>query len=162
MTTLWSFDFGKVTGMAWGFYGPNTPYSLIKTYHIRDGIDGFLEHFSLSSQVPMYGDVVVAEKFTASPGNDFLANLDGVPIEGALAHAIYPERVHWQTRNQKQKAGMYDTILKEHGLWQSADDVEWTDGRDANDSIIHALEYLRTLPHLPTLRKYFSDDYNAV
>jgi hypothetical protein len=162
VSSIWTFDFGKVTGVTHGWYGPTKPYELVCNWHVRGGLQGFMEWMELNGMfiTPRFpGDVVVAEKFTQSPGNDFLANIDGIPIEGALAMAIYPNPVVWQTRNQKQKAGMYDAILKEHGLWVTGDDVEWGDGRDANDCIIHALEYLRTTAkHLPTLRKYFKED----
>lgn len=160
MTSLWSFDFGKVTGIALGIYGPSKPYELVQTWHVRGGLHGFMEWLSQDWTPPMIGDEVVYEKFTQSPGNDFLANIDGIPIEGALEFYCFQRYIiaHAQTRNQKQKAGMYDSILKENGLWQSADDVEWTDGRDANDCIIHALEYLKNMPHLPTLREYFKED----
>lgn len=154
MTNLWSFDFGETTGAALGFYGPNVPYQLLGVWEIPDGLDGFIYWWrGLDTVVSTY-DKVVAERFALNPGemNLFIPDLVGVPIEGALA-VLSPVPVVWQLRGIK--ANVPDWILKDHGLWQIGTTVNHTDGRDANDAVIHALAYLHAIEHLPTLQKYF-------
>lgn len=154
MSSLWSFDFGETTGAALGFFGPNVAYDLRAAWEIPGGLDGFIDWWrSFDISVSTY-DTVVAEKVALNPGeiNLFVPDLTGVPIEGALA-VLSPVPVVWQLRGIK--SNVPDWILQEHELWQTGSELNHTDGRDANDAIIHALAYLHAMEHLPTLQKYF-------
>lgn len=163
MTNIWSFDFGEANGIARGFYGPNNAYRVEDYLVVAGGIDGFIEWWQNLETPPSIMDVVVAERYEPTPGesNLFTAKLEGVRQEGALA-ALYDGTIVWQGRSAKQKDGMYDAILKANGLWVENKDVMWEDSRDVNDAIIHAVEHLRRIGHIPTLRAYFPDDHNAV
>jgi hypothetical protein len=154
---IWGFDFGEVTGVSAGTYSDDLPYGVLGTWHVQNGCQGFIDWWRGNELADAMepNDKVIAERFVLG-NNTFKADLSGVPTEGALM-ALSPAPIIWQTRDRKQKAGMYDRILKQHSLWVEADDVNWTDGRDANDAIIHSLEYLRATNHMPTLRKYFKD-----
>lgn len=154
MTNLWSFDFGETTGIALGAYGPNKPYEFLTAWEVHYGLEGFIDWWrGLDIPVSTF-DAVVAEKFVLNPGeiNLSVPDLTGVPIEGALA-ALSPVPVVWQLRGIK--TNVPDWILQDHGLWQTGLTVNHTDGRDANDAIIHALAYLHAIEHLPTLQEYF-------
>lgn len=98
-------------------------------------------------------DVVVVEEFILRD-NNFRANLTGVRVEGMIE--VTYQRTPIVYRPPSKKAQVPDEILKAHGLWNTGSDVDWTDGRDANDAVIHLLGYVAfDLKHVPTLRKYF-------
>lgn len=155
MTTLYAFDPGKVTGFAQGYYSDKTPYRFDwgRVFDFESLSEMFWNSDLLDSNM-----TVVVEKFELNSGNEFIADLEGVQVEGMLRHR-WPDyagnQIQWQTRDQKGKAGVMDEILKNHGLWQTGKDVDWEDGRDVNDAIIHSLVWLRNRNHRPTLEKYF-------
>lgn len=156
MTTILSVDPGLITGLSWGYYDDKTPYELtnvaaLEFDRLSDDIWGGFE----------WGDVLVIERFIPQSGGNFTLKEDdlvGVQVMGMLRHAHTANEVYWRTRGQKVIAGSLkesDQILKDHGLWQKGKDVDWTDGRDCNDSILHALGFLKDRDHEPTLREYF-------
>ncbi len=106
--------------------------------------------------------VKVVERFVPQSGAEYTLkeeDLAGVEVIGMLRHALNdPQHIVWRTRGQKSIAGSpekSDQLLKDHGLWQVGMMADWNDGRDVNDSILHALGYLKDTNHMPTLRKYF-------
>lgn len=162
LTVLHSFDPGYATGYAVGVYETNRAYSLVEKCVIPGGLDGFLEWSDAGNFIdysnPRTTQRYVIEKFVPMAGGE-TPDLDGVPIEGAIAAMIADRsQITWQLRSDKGKKGVMDAILKRHELWFTGGDVGWDDGRDVNDAIIHALVNLRNLNHLPTLRKYFRNE----
>lgn len=156
MTLLWSFDPGQATGWAVGSYGPNTPYKRINAGIIPGAAQGLKDWWGQGSGSKLIaGDTVVSESFTLNSGNEFVADTTPREVEGALI-VLWDGDINWQSR--AAKAGVPDDLLKAHNLWLTGKDVDWEDGRDANDATIHALEYLRRKRHLPTLRHYFRED----
>jgi hypothetical protein len=161
MTLIYSFDFGQTTGVAKGYYSNSEAYELDDAWEVPSGIDGFLDWWDSRNIYNRYHKelpIIVAEKFILNPGNQFAADLTGVPIEGALT-ALWRKEIHWQAPSAK--AGIPDALLRSRGLWQTGDDLGHTDGRDANDAIIHSLEFLRRSSHVPTLKKYFPPTKNV-
>lgn len=156
MTLIWGFDFGQATGVSLGEFTPATPYRLIDAWQVEDGTDGFIDWWGRYMETRP-DDVIVAERFVLNPGNEFVADLEGLRAEGALQALCARLRlqINWQERGYK--TGVKDAVLVAHGLWQDILD-DHTDGRDANDAIIHSLAYLKTRRHMPTLRKYFKED----
>lgn len=155
MTFLWGFDFGETTGISLATYTDTEAYALRACWEVHNGLDGFVEWYEQFGGIGR-ADKVVAEKFVARSGQDFVPDLVGVPLEGALA-ALWRGEINWQTPDRKGKAGLLDSILRAHGLWQEPP-VDHEDSRDANDAIIHSLVYLRDSNHFPTLRKYFRNE----
>lgn len=152
MTKILSIDPGGITGWAIGHYDDETPYTLdqvgvLSFKNLGDELDwGRWEQIN-------YTHVVVVEKFVLSQGNDFTANLDGKEVEGLLRYFL-DDQIVWRLRGTKSQVP--DDVLKKHGLWQTGKMVNWTDGRDVNDAIIHAIGHVAfTEKHLPTLQKYF-------
>jgi hypothetical protein len=150
-----SFDPGAITGWAIGNYDDETPFTLDEAGVITfDALGEELDWGKWSSFHQF--DVVVVERFVLSKGNPFTADLSGLWVEGLLKYFCNKEIV-WRLRGTKSQVP--DEVLKEHGLWQTGSMVGWTDGRDANDAIIHAIGHLAfTEQHVPTLRKYFPND----
>jgi hypothetical protein len=153
MTFLLTFDPGKSTGIALGEYSDTEPYTLLQVWQTQNGLTGVLEWLG-----EYYGmaedDEVVSEKFVLRKHN-FLPDTEPLRIEGALT-VFYPETV-WQLPSEKHHTP--DSVLREHGLWQTGKKFNHADGRDANDAIIHALTFLKKKAHLPTLKKYWGGEY---
>lgn len=150
---LLSIDPGKATGIALGYYDRRTPYYLNKAWIVHDGVDGFID-FMLSNSNFSKADERVCERFVLRD-NGWVADLEAKAIEGAAKALMYGFPIHFQDRNAKVLVP--DDVLKEHGLWQTGKMVKHTDGRDANDAIIHALGWLARRSHMPTLEYYFGD-----
>jgi len=150
MTFLLTFDPGKSTGIALGEYSDSDPYKLVKVWQTQNGLHGVLEW--LGEHYGMYDERAVSESFILRK-TPFMPDVEPLRIEGALM-VMYPEIV-WQQPSDKHHVP--DSILKEHGLWQTGKPLGHVDGRDANDAIIHALAFLKKNRHVPTLKKYWRD-----
>lgn len=150
-TYIKSFDPGKVTGYARGFITAEKPLEVVEFAELT-----YEEMLSAQWRVPYiydYDEYVVSERFTLRTNNEYAPDLDGVRVEGML-DLMFGGRVRYRERTTKEQVP--DSILKEHGLWKTGADVDWTDGRDVNDAIIHLLGFVAfQLKHKPTLRKYF-------
>ncbi len=149
MTSIIALDPGKITGVAVGMYTDTEPVQ-IRTARVITYAQLTQPYFweNLNSRY----DVIVSEKFILAD-NKFQADLTPVRIEGMM-DLMLPGKVAYRTRNLKSQVP--DDILKEHGLWAVGKDVDWEDGRDANDAVIHLLGHVAFgLKHVPTLRKYF-------
>lgn len=157
MTTVLAFDPGKITGWAQGTFTVSEPLNIqdagTMTY------DEFLEPDLRGRFGNIPVDTVVVEEFILRD-NEFVADLTGVRVEGILEF-IQRGKIVW--RPPSKKAQVPDEVLREHGLWQTGGNVNWEDGRDANDAIIHLLGHVAfDLRHGPTLRKYFKPNYGKV
>lgn len=162
MTYILSIDPGLITGLSVGHYSKSHGYELEKAW-TRDfrGLSDDL----WNNTIPYDNKTVkVIERFVPQSGAEYTLKEDdlaGVEIIGMLKHALaLPDQIIWRTRGQKSIAGSperSDQILKDHNLWQTGSMVDWHDGRDSNDSILHALGYLKDTNHIPTLREYFKD-----
>ena len=160
MSHILSIDPGLITGLSIGYYSNTEGYSLERAWtrsfqHLSDDL--------WNRDFPA-GVLTVIERFVPQSGAEYTLKEDdlaGVEVIGMLKHRLdHPEKIAWRTRNQKSIAGSpekSDQILKDHGLWQTGSMVDWHDGRDVNDSILHALGYLKDINHIPTLRNYFKN-----
>lgn len=152
MPYILSVDPGKVTGIAYGYYDQKKPYELHEVAAVPDGARGLHKWIEDCNYFNLI-DKVVAEVFkpdgTAGGRETVSPQCEGVLI----AHF---DEIVWQKRSDKTWGGMgakvVDERLKELGLWHTGKEVRWTDGRDVNDAIIHALQYLRSIKHMPTIR----------
>ncbi len=147
---IYAFDPGLATGMAIGSFSDTRPLTLedaaIFSYDQMLDLPTIME----STESP---DVVVSELFVLSSGNEFTAELTAKKVEGILEFT-FRDAVQYRTRDLKRQVS--DDLLRELGWWKTGTDVDWEDGRDANDAIIHMLGYVAfDLEHLPTLREYF-------
>lgn len=156
MTYLISIDPGRATGIALGWFSEKAPYSLEEVWVTHDGPEGVADWWEMyrkrTSKYVRHSHRVV-EDFT----NDFsFADLDSVEVIGYLKGIRF--RIDdYQSPSSKRHCP--DQILKENGLWVTGSMVDHTDGRDANDAIIHGITNLVLRQHRPTLAKYFPDEY---
>lgn len=151
--TIIAFDPGKVTGIATGEFSDTEP--LVITGATIVPYDVLVEGFEIMSENDY--DYVVSEVFEVREGQSFKPNLLGVRVEGML-DLINDRNVVW--RSPALKSQVPDKILQDSGEWRTGRDVDWEDGRDANDAIIHLIGFVAfELRHVPTLRKYFKPKF---
>lgn len=146
---LIALDPGYATGVAEGFLRDDEPLVLHDAGVIvyEDWPEGWL---FLTEHRP---DKLIVEKFTLRD-NDFKADLTPVKIEGTIDLGFTEDELIWRDPSTKEQVP--DELLKEIGWWKTGADVDWEDGRDANDAIIHLLGYVAfDLKHKPTLKEYF-------
>lgn len=154
MPFLVTVDPGESTGVALGSFGDDKPYTLIETWQPRGGAEGFRDFIEENGFNFGHADhVKVAELFVlrSAEKDGRVPNIEPKKIEGLML------AWHWDVIYQHRwmKANVKDQVLKDHGLWQTGKRFDHPDGRDANDAIVHALAYLKSKRHLPTLRKYW-------
>lgn len=147
-----SIDPGGSTGIALGTFSETEPYALVETWQPRGGAVGFLE-WAVDTDWFAPLDVIVAEQFIlrSAEKDNRVPNVEPIRIEGVMLALRWD--VQYQSRTMKSM--VKDQVLKDHGLWQTGKKFGHTDGRDANDAIIHALAHLKNKRHLPSLRKYW-------
>ena len=149
MKTIVAFDPGKITGIATGEFSETEPLRITAVSVVP--YDDLVREFS---ELELFGfSYVISEVFESRDGQGFAPNLIGVRVEGIL-DLMYDQNIEW--RSPSKKAQVPDKILKDSGDWVTGADVDWEDGRDANDAIIHLIGFVAfDLKHKPTLRKYF-------
>jgi len=152
MADIIAFDPGYATGIASGIFDDDSPLELTGVVVIPYE-DWWYAFKTLSSG---RADHVVAEQFELNSGNEFTADLTGVKVEGTL-DLLYGSDLVYRPRSSKVQVP--DELLRKIGWWQTGKDVSWSDGRDANDAIIHMLGHVAFgLKHKPTLAAYFKND----
>lgn len=105
---------------------------------------------------------VVCEKFVplAAPRTFKTAELEPLRIEGGLVVLLDDTEIVWQrassmvlaggnTPAQRKKAS--DDVLRRMGLWSTGKEVGYKDANDVNSAQKHAIAYLRSIGHQPTL-----------
>jgi hypothetical protein len=154
MKTLLSIDPGVTTGWSRWQYGLEDPLERVDWGVIRNGVEGFVQWWG---RLPAgYVDIIVFEQFVL--GDDFVNDrtMQASKIEGALLMGVMPGfPLIFQRRVDKR--AVPDWVLKRHGLWLTGSQVGHEDGRDVNDSQIHALAWGKR-HHLPSLERYFGAD----
>lgn len=162
MKYLIALDPGKVTGYVYCRYSDDLPLERIDARIVQGGYHGFIRFWD--QMPPVVDDTVVCESFILR-SQAFVPPLEAVEIIGALKYDAYldeyEDRLIFQSRGAKHFSAKKDTkvadnLLKAHGLWLTGKPLGHTDGRDANDAMIHALAYMRNIGHQPTIDKYFS------
>jgi hypothetical protein len=154
--TIVAYDPGLVTGVAEGVFSETEPLRILGGAALS--YDEIIEGFGHMLAVNF--DHKISEKFVARTDNQFVPDLTPARVEGILDLA-YERDIVWRSRTKKEQVP--DRILKEHGLWVTGKDVDWTDGRDVNDAIIHMIGYVAfDLRHVPTIREYFQPSYGKV
>ena len=143
-----AFDPGYATGMASGRIVDDGPLELLDAAIVPYEFwqPAWYELLGAADQI-----TPIAEKFTLRD-NEFRADLTAVRIEGTLE--LLWDHINW--RDPSTKTQVPDEVLRDIEWWQTGSDVDWEDGRDANDAIIHLLGHVAfTMRHEPTLRAYF-------
>lgn len=149
----WAFDPGHITGFVAGKWNRESPLKVVEVAAVLE--DELLDF--LYSHAGVCPDDVIVEGFKLRTNNSFAADPVAKKVEGILTGALGSLTMRPPTKKEQ----VPDRVLKENGLWQTGKTVDWTDGRDVNDAIIHLLGFVAfDQRHLPTLRKYFRKEKN--
>lgn len=144
MSTLLALDPGKTTGASTWTYGIEQPLTLEWYGQIEDGIDGVINF--------LYGksfDVIVSESFVID-GRTPNPDITPLRIEGVLEYHCYLNEKQLRFQRNNFKKHVSDELLKHHALYVPG-------MPHANDSMRHALAYMKTSRHAATLNQYFRD-----
>lgn len=166
MTYLLSIDPGMSTGIVLGRYDREKPYERIDRWQVEGGLTGFIEFYDDFGSDYLHGGVVVVEKFVPLRSNRTFRvdELEPIRIEGAIQMVgISPV---WQraasmvlaggdTPAQRKRAS--DDVLRRMGLWSTGSQVGRKDANDVNSAQKHAIAYLKSIKHLPTLEALDND-----
>lgn len=148
-TRLISIDPGYATGVSYWLVPEDSFMERIDYELIVEGIDGFIQWWNY--YLPE-AHTLVFEQYV----DDGRASheLDAIMIQGLVAGTwdLRGFSEVWWNRNVK-KDNVGDKLLKQHGFWVTGSMVGWSDGRDVNDSMLHALDWGKT-HHRPT-QEYF-------
>lgn len=162
-------DPGRSTGVAIGRYTLTDPLEIIYTGIIPGGTVGFAEWLYNTHDIKTiveadcsYGfpdeydnldwHIDVACEVFKPRGGNFAPDSEALRIEGIMIDH-FGNIVNWHSPAEKSLVG--DDFLKKHDLWVTGKDVDHTDGRDANDALIHVFVYMMRQRHIPTLEAYW-------
>lgn len=155
-----------MSGIFWGEYDDDTPLTRTGYMQVPGALEGLLNEL-----YPNPGecwldefDAVVCEKFTPRPKEAQwkLEELEPIRIEGAIFLAS-GGRVHWQDpgrmvlasgKDQAARKRSGDDVLRRAGWWLTGRDVNYKDANDVNAAAKHALAYMRSIRHEPTIDAY--------
>lgn len=146
MRRLVAFDPGKTTGVSLWQYDSETPLTHVGHGQIEGGLDGFLEYFYPKGMFLPW-DVIVSESFVLD-GRTPNPDVTPLKIEGALESHAHRTGALLRLQRNNFKAHVPDSKLKELGFYVKG-------MPHANDSMRHALAFMKTSYHAPTLNAYF-------
>ena len=140
MPNVLSLDPGGTTGGAVIHYGPNSAPYIVEAFQIPSGLEGFLAwHADFKTQI----DEIACEDFVLRPSVKF-PDLSPVRIIGALEAIYHRTTIPITYQSPSIKPLCSDEVLKRIGFYQKGKG-------HANDAIRHAIIYLRSKKHRPTI-----------
>ena len=166
---IMAIDPGQATGIAIGRITEKEPVEVIYTAIVPFGVNGMIDWLETTKEgrlitemdcmknyPDMYAEVdfhldVVCERFHLR-GGKFTPDLEPLRIEGVVIDR-FGNIVNWHDPVDKGLVG--DEFLKEHGFWVTGSQVGHTDGRDANDALLHLFARAMRMRHHPTLKAYW-------
>lgn len=174
-----AIDPGKSTGVClfrWDMHGPMTIEEVWQFSRGAQGLADFAEQHGLRSRlgsmVQFRGQTMsalVVEKFTPRANDGFSLTQDSVESlrgEGVLfGRGIADNQITWQqpaaqyfsggeTLTERKKRSR--EFLKKNGMYLTGKSVGARDADDAISATLHAVAYMRSAKHLPTLEAMFS------
>lgn len=165
MTRLLAIDPGMTTGVVWGHYDQTSPFLRVGFAEVPGGMVGLDEWLiDLFEGRFAWPDVVVSERFKPRPmaRSYRLDELEPLRIEGYL-WSLFDRRDNSLVFRDPETRGSgrdgvrgMERVLKLHNLWLRPSDIpNHGDANDANAAQMHALAYLRSIGHLPTIHAFF-------
>lgn len=160
---LVAIDPGMATGVFVGEYDETTPLLRTGFIQIPGGLPAFSDWFieNLTYYDSAKWDVLVCEKFAPRPMARTLKldELEPIRIEGWL----YEYSPEWQRpgamvlkdgATQAERKRNSDDVLRRNGWWLTGKDVGLKDANDANAAAKHALAYMRSIGHAPSIETH--------
>lgn len=146
MKILLALDPGKTTGWSLWQYDADEPLENLSHGQIENGVEGFIKTLTDTWRINWETEIV-SESFILDGRTP---NPDTTPlqIEGVLMLDAAQNMTPLKFQRNNMKKHVTDDLLKQHNLY-------WTGQPHAVDSARHALAYVKTMPHMPSLKKYF-------
>lgn len=166
-------DPGRSTGLAWGYYDKDTPFTLEGYAQVDGGLLGLLIWLGDNKKIAD-GHEWFAEYYKPYAAIQTIDSMYPKYIEGSLVtlgymddYDLYP--ANWRTSNYQyvvsgknaaeKKSKQNAWIKAEHPeLYVTGKMVGQKDADDVRSAIGHILSILRDHKHLPTIRKYWPED----
>ena len=164
MTRLIAIDPGMESGVFIGEFDRRTPLTVNDQFQVTGGVQGFYSALFIDRYLDRTAspDVVVFERFTPRPmGRQYRREeLEPLVIEGLIYGMFPPEIVAYQSPQSMLINGgsgaegkrNADRLLRNLGLHMTGADVGRPDANDANAATKHALAYMVSIGHEPTIR----------
>lgn len=136
---------GGDTGIVYLRCDDNNPPTVLATWAVHDGFDGFCEWWA-NRAGHLSPTVVIVETFVnyGRPG----ADLSPLLIEGVVRYT-YPDAV--LSPASGKNTAVPDAVLKRLGLYTPGDHH-----RDRTEAARHAVRWLKSSKHIPTLKAGWS------
>lgn len=142
-------DPGQTTGVSLWEYDTETFLTYVGHGQIGGGLDGFIEYLYPKNAVARHWDVIVSESFVLD-GRTPNPDVTPLKIEGVLESHVYRNGGLLRFQRNNFKKHVDNELLKRFDLY-------WKGMPHAMDSARHALAYMKTSLHMPTLNHYFND-----
>lgn len=156
-----AIDPGETTGWSLWWNDPYRPLYLLGSGLVQGGLKGFGDWVGRGPLAQFPIGIVICEHYVPDgrPGDPELA---APKIEAVLLFTLRDGRARIVLQPNTYKRQVSDAILQEHGLWVDPTEAQFrfnhTDGRDINDTMLHALAWAKTNDHQPTIAHYWPDN----
>ena len=166
MTTyLTVIDPGMTSGFFFGNYSDLQPLVRTGFRQLPGGAAAFDSYMQELDDEGHEWDIIVCERFTPRPVARAwrLAELEPIRIEGMLEKGF--EHIVWQRpaamvlrdgKDQAERKRLSDDVLRRNGWWLTGKDVGLKDANDANAAAKHALAYMRSIGHMPSIETHLA------
>lgn len=149
-SNLLSVDPGGTTGWSLWFYDAQTPLQHVSHGMVEGGLDGFLRWFDDTieplDEICQIREIVI-EDFILD-GRTLTPDTTALEIIGAVKHAVWGTGTTLTRQRNTYKAHADDATLKRLGFW-------WPGVGHDRDSARHALAYVKTHRHMPSIRAFW-------
>lgn len=148
-----AIDPGHATGWSTWYCDDETPMTRTG-YGVVAGGPLAVSQWMQRNQLLLPTELVVEEWRLAGDAKN--PDLTGKEVIGAIRAMAWV--LGWpvpQIQHRSQKVHVHDDVLRRENLWVAPGSVEWVDGRDVNDSAIHALTWAKLQGHGPTIARFW-------
>lgn len=154
MKKLLSIDPGMMSGVVIGQFDDDMPYIRLGWAEVPDGLEGIA-----GTAMPWDADVVVCERFRARHmARSYRQNeLEPLRIEGFVRAMRGDTHFRWPEQRGLGMGGVpaMHQAMKSNGLWLTGEAIpNHKDADDVNAATAHALAWLASQGHEPTLEAY--------
>lgn len=155
-----AMDPGGVTGWSLWQYPHASPAMRLNYGLIKNGLDGFL-YWSERNLGVIQPSLIIFERFNPDLGYGKSKDYQALEIQGAIKAMARALGIDLMLHDNSMKALCRDDDLERLNFWISPEQAKvdpailHVDGRDVNDSQIHALAHAKAVDHEPTVTEFW-------
>jgi hypothetical protein len=165
-----SIDPGMSSGLCEFEWGETSPFQIVRSWQFSGGAPMLARVLNNAVAIDLHAyDAIVVEKFTPRANSGFaLTRKSAEPLrgEGVLyGLGVTDEDIHWREPSQQYFMGGTNLterkkrsrdFLKKHNIYPSGAAMGQSDADDAISAELHAIGWLRSIRHMPTLERFFN------